>query len=815
MSLKDYRQKRNFSKTPEPKGKQVTGHHFLYVIQKHAASHLHYDFRLELGGVLKSWAIPKGPCLDPKVKRLAVAVEDHPVAYGHFEGIIPQGEYGGGTVMLWDNGLWHPLDEHPEQAYTKGHLRFELQGEKLKGRWDLIRFKEDKQWFLIKYQDQFAQQEHEYDVTADMPNSVVSQKSLEEITQDYQYTWSKKGLKKNRKRTKIDLPKGLTAAPFPTFIRPQLATLVDQPPNGELWVHEIKFDGYRILAFKEGPEVLLKSRNNIDWTKELKAIAEAVKQIPCINTVVDGEVVLLDEDGKSNFQLLQNAIKGEQKAPFIYYLFDLLYIERFDIRDLPLLKRKAILKELLTAAPTHLRYSDHLKEEGGEVFAHSCELALEGIVSKRIDSPYTSKRNKNWLKTKCIRRQEFIIGGYTSPRGKRSHFGALLLGYFNQHGELEYAGNVGTGFTQQSLKELAERFKHHQSTTSPFRRKPPHSAQVEWVAPVLVAEIEFSEWTEGGHLRHPTFKGLRFDKQPEQIIREQETSLKDMTMTRQNAVNISNPDKLFYPEDEISKEDVLHYYDSVSDKILPYLIDRPLTLVRCPNGYQHCFYQRHDTHTDLHSVAIQKDKKTAHYLYLTNKEELFNLVQMGVLEIHPWGSCITHIEQPDVIIFDLDPAPDVPWSRVVAAALDVREQLAQIQLTSFVKSTGGKGLHVVIPIKPEQEWDDIKEFTHVFSQFMERLKPKEYISTMSKAKRVGKIFIDYLRNQRTATAIAPYSTRARIHAPVATPLFWEELSEHPEDTFFTLKTVPQRLEQLKEDPWQHFYAIKQSLPNLT
>lgn len=809
MSLSQYHKKRDFSKTPEPKGHEDDR---LFVIQKHAASHLHYDFRIELQGVLKSWAVPKGPCFDPRVKRLAMQVEDHPLEYGHFEGIIPKGQYGGGTVMLWDKGVWEPLDANPDLAYEQGHLRFALHANKLIGRWDLVRFKEPNHWFLIKHQDEYARTLSDYDVTRTLDKSVLSQQTIAEIAAHYKAVWPSKAV---AKKSTVSLPKGLVKSPFPDFIPPQLATLVAKAPEGEQWLHEIKFDGYRILALKQGQKVLLKSRSNNDWTDKFLSVADAVQALPIANVVLDGEVVVLDKQGKSAFQLLQNAIKSDQQASFVYFIFDILYLDHYDLRGLALLERKAILNKVLIDSSV-LQYSDHTLNDGPEMLQQACRHRLEGIISKRLDSKYHSKRSKDWLKVKCVKRQEFVIGGYTSPKGKRAYLGALLLGVVNKEGQLEYVGNVGSGFNQATLTELHQQLVP--SDVNPFAIKPAGAAQAHWVQPNLVAEVEFTEWTNDGHLRHPSFKGLRYDKKATEVVREQETllvELKTETMlAKRKNFMLSHPHKIVYPEDQISKEDLLHYYEEVSEYILPFIALRPLTLVRCPAHYGHCFYQRHYNKTtpkELHPIEVKTGNELEQYIYLNDKDGLFSLVQMGVLEIHPWGSKIDHLEQPDMIVFDLDPAPDVPWSAVVAGALDVREHLAQYQLQSFVKSTGGKGLHVVVPVKPEYDWKQVKTFTQVFVQCLEQLRPQAYISTMSKSKRKGKIFIDYLRNQRTATAIGAYSTRARLHAPTSTPLAWEELSGRIEDTVFTIKTLPQRLNELKEDPWHDFWNVEQSL----
>ena len=824
MALKKYHEKRNFKKTSEPKGTISHQHHHLYVIQKHAASHLHYDFRIELNGVLKSWAIPKGPCLDPAVKRLAIHVEDHPVEYGFFEGIIPKGEYGGGTVMLWDKGIWKPLDDNPQKAYEKGHLRFELEAEKLNGRWDLVRFKDEQHWFLIKHQDN--QVRKEYDITQEQPNSVLTQLSIEEISKHYERIWTKTGAKKapkpanKSKAPKIKLPSHVTPTPFPDFISPQLATLVSKPPPGEQWLHEVKFDGYRILAFINKDQITLKSRNNKDWTDYFPQVVEDLKQLKLNKGVLDGEIVMLDKEGKSDFQLLQNSIKDNLDAPFIYYIFDLLYYDQYDLMPLPQIERKELLRKVLKNSYNTLRYSDYIKTSGDEVFEHACQMSLEGIISKQAQAPYISKRSNRWLKIKCIKRQEFIIGGYTPPKGKRSAFGSLFLGVFNSKGELEFSGNVGTGFTQTSLLELFKKLQQNKQQHNPFNSTPPKSQNATWVKPVLVAEIEFSEWTSNGHLRHPSFKGLRWDKKAKQVKKEtvkplKSEGIKDKPKKTKSPFKITHPDKILYPEDRITKEELLHYYDFISPLMIPYLKNRPLTLLRCPDDYSQCFYQRHFNKTtpkELKAVLIESKGKKGEYIYLNDKKGLLSLVQFGVLEIHPWSSTVNTIEQPDWITIDLDPAPDVSWNNVVTAAFDIKNHLEQYKLKCFVKTTGGKGLHVVIPIKPHYDWDEIKNFTHIFVIYMEQINPKKYISTMTKSKRSGKIFIDYLRNQRGATAVSVYSTRARPHAPISTPLDWDELSSDKRDTDFSLKTIIKRIETQKSDPWGAFLKSHQKLP---
>ena len=595
MKLDLYNKKRNFKKTPEPKGKLDNKQKFLFVIQKHAASHLHYDFRLELDGVLLSWAVPKGPSLDPAVKRLAMHVEDHPVEYGHFEGIIPQGEYGGGTVMLWDQGTWLPLDKDPQAAYRNGKLTFILKAKKLKGQWHLIRFKKDdkKSWFLIKSKDKYAKPSHDYDITEAEPNSVLTGYDLEEIKDRTQKIWTRaSGLEKFSKNSshntnllksiKIDLPKKSA----PKSISPQLATLVDKAPEGNDWLHELKFDGYRILAYKSNSQIQLMSRNNKPWTQHFDNIVAALKKLPIKNVILDGEVVILDKDGKSNFQLLQNAI-GE-KHPFKYYIFDLLYYDRYDLRKLPLIDRKHILKQIYDATESDiLLYSNHIIGSGSQVFKNACEMALEGIISKQIHSIYEEKRTKTWLKVKCTQRQEFVIGGYSPPQGARNHFGSLYLGYYDAKGNLKYCGNVGTGFDESSLKTISSALKKLARRENPFTTHPPGITTAVWVKPELVAEVEFSEWTSGGTLRHPSFKGLRTDKKARKITREYKTKTQTINSQKKPApYKLTHPDKILYPEGKIKKMDLANYYDQIQEWILPYIANRPLTLVRCPEGYQ-------------------------------------------------------------------------------------------------------------------------------------------------------------------------------------------------------------------------------------
>ncbi|WP_258956697.1 DNA ligase D [Legionella sainthelensi] len=612
-------------------------------------------------------------------------------------------------------------------------------------------------------------------------------------------------------------------SPFPEFIKPQLATLVNKAPEGPGWLHEIKFDGYRIIAFIHDKKIHLKTRNNNDWTKYLLSIEQAIKKLSLQRVILDGELVLLDKHGYSDFQLLQNTIKVNANAPYVYYIFDILYYDQFDLRSSPLLKRKQILKELLAEGNKTLRYSDHIVGNGGFLFQQSCALSLEGIMSKRIDSFYLSKRSKTWLKVKCQLRQEFIVTGYIPAREKCHYFRSLLLGVYNDYGSLEYVGKVGTGFTEDSLQKIFTLLQKESRPKCPFNQEIGVSHEVIWVAPSLVVEVAFTEWTEEGHLRHPSFKGLRLDKRPNEAVKERKNTLdnhsgelKTMKMDTKNYLfEITHPDKVLYPEEGITKRDLLNYYEIVADHIMPFIKDRVLSLVRCSANRNDCFFQRHyneSTAKALKAITVEaKSGKKEQFIYLNTKNGLYSLIQMNVLEIHLWGSLIANIEKPDMIVIDLDPDPSVAWKAIVESALEVKKYLQEFKLTSFVKTTGGKGLHVVVPIQPEYKWDEVKNFAHVFVTFLETINPECYVSKMTKAKRKGKIFIDYLRNQRGATAISPYSTRARIHAPVAVPISWDELTNDKRDSEFTLKTLPNRLKFLREDPWEDYWRIKQSL----
>jgi len=806
MPLKKYRKKRDFKKTTEPYGdkKKSRKQERLFVVQKHAAKHLHYDFRLEYKGTLLSWAVPKGPSLDPANKRLAVHVEDHPLSYGDFEGTIPKGEYGGGSVMVWDLGTW---EEETDNGYKNGILTFTLHGHKLKGKWKLIQIKQDpKNWLLIKVQDKYAKNKNDYDITVEKPLSVATGRNMDQIAKNT----TPKNKKKTQKKSNTALIKkilkkfDLKKSKFPDTVKPQLATLVDKAPASDHWLHEIKYDGYRLLCHIN-QKIKMLTRGQLDWANKFKPLVADVEQLNLNETILDGELVAIDENKSSNFQQLQNAIHSQHTENLIYYVFDILYYEGYDLRALPLIERKKILKALLPKTDLAIQYSDHIIGNGQTVYEKACDLSYEGIISKEIQSPYLQKRTKNWLKVKCMGRQEFLVCGFTQAQGSRAYFGSLILGYYDNKNVLRYAGHVGTGFNATSLKEINTQLQKLKTKICPFKTAVKEPNLASWVKPKLVIEVEFREWTSEEILRHPSFKGIRLDKPAVNVNKEQNLS----------SMKITNPEKLLYPKQKITKGDVVQYYETASAFILPHLANRPLSILRCPNGWeQGCFYQKHIPNNQiktLFTVDVKGSKGVEKYLYIKNKEALVQLGQMGVLELHPWGCLVDNVEKPDMIIFDLDPGVDVAWKMVIECAFVVKEELENLDLESFVKTTGGKGLHIQIPIQRRYTWEDILHFSKVFVQYLTQKYPTKYLDTMVKAKRKGKIFIDYLRNHRGATAISPYSLRARDKAPIAVPLAWDELTTRLTSDYFNLSNILRRLDK-HDDPWQDFNKIKQTLP---
>lgn len=851
MGLRQYWRKRNFSKTPEPRGRSGSGtDEGLYVIQQHAASRLHYDFRLELDGTLKSWAVPKGPSLDPAQKRLAVHVEDHPLDYAQFEGIIPAGQYGGGTVLLWDRGRWTPLGD-PRAGLRRGHLKFTLQGDKLSGAWALVRMGGEAEagkenWLLIKERDTFARKGRDAEITNRMTSSVASGRGLKDIASGDHEVWQS-GRSSRRsaraatsgKSSTIRLPQDARKSRQESRMTPQLATLVDRAPEGDEWVHELKFDGYRILTSLRDGHATLWTRNGHDWTAKLRSLDHALAALPATSAWLDGEVVALLPDGRISFQTLQNAFESGQAANLVYYVFDLLYLNGYDLRPASLLERKRCLNELLKGQDDKglIRFSDHISGQGDDVFTEACRRGMEGVMAKRADASYVEGRSRSWVKIKCSKRQEFVIGGFTDPSGSRRGFGALLLGLYDEQGRLHYAGRTGTGFSSRSLQELHRRLRAIERKNPAFESVPKTAdrAKIHWVDPTLVAEVAFAEWTNEGQLRQASFQGLRDDKPAAAVTRESavkpppqkppraaKSRRKAGSSQKPSATNLviagvtlTHPQRVLYPEQQLTKEALARYYESVSDWILPHLQGRPLSLVRCPEGYQQeCFYQKHasDHIPDvIERVEIPTKDASAVYMIADSLPALIGLVQLGVLELHTWGVTRDRLDRPDRFILDLDPAPDVAWPMVVEAALLLKTLLEELDLQSFVKTTGGKGLHVVVPIRRIEGWESIKAFTKAVAEHMVRTIPERFVATMSKQKRKGKIFIDYLRNAEGATAVAAYSTRARRGAPVSVPLAWKELSPELHSDHFTVETLPQRLERLAKDPWRDYASLRQTV----
>src|SRR3569623_2038628 len=801
-NLAKYWQKRDFDQTPEPRGKlgSTGGKTLSYFIQRHHARRLHYDFRLELGGTLKSWAIPKGPSFAPADKRLAVHVEDHPLDYGTFEGDIPPHQYGAGHVVLWDRGVWVPHGD-PEEGLRKGQLKFTLAGEKLSGQWVLVRMgpsrDEKENWLLIKEHDAEATTGRAARITELRPESVLH-KSVTQATHRSAPTNAKKkaDVKKiilNSTAATIEVKNvdGARKAEMPEFINPQLATLTDSAPPGSDWLLEIKFDGYRALCRIDKGAARLYTRAGNDWTAKWRDIATAAAELPVKQAWLDGEVVAIDRDGNVSFQLLQNMDRHGTTERLAYYVFDLLYLDGYDLRAVALQQRKALLQTLMSGLEGEgpLLYSEHLAGDAPHIFTNACLHGLEGLIVKRADAGYESVRSRSWLKVKCLKRQEFVIGGYTDPAGSRTSFGALLVGVYDQHGALRYAGKVGTGFNADMLGTVAKQFKNNSARQSPFA-DPPAGAEargVLWLKPMLVAEIKFAQWTDSGHIRHASFVGMRADKAPREIRRERVVPVNEVVTAsgkpkasapaavatvrrgkRRPAgthaendviadVKLTHPDRVLFPDIRATKRDLASYYADIADWILP------------------------------------------------------PLAQMGVLELHTWGSRKGRLDRPDRMIFDLDPAPDVEWLQVIEAAQLVRGLLDELGLASFVKTTGGKGLHVVVPLKPERQWDEVKGFSRAVAYHLAATLPDRYTAKMTKATRTGKIFVDYLRNGPAATAVAAYSTRAKPGAPVSVPIAWEELSESLRSDSYNLDNIRERLSQLVQDPWRDYYTLQQRI----
>lgn len=922
MALEIYRKKRQFGVTPEPRGRPGRRGGSSYVIQKHAARRLHYDLRLELDGVMKSWAVTRGPSLDPGEKRLAVHVEDHPIDYNSFEGTIPAGEYGGGTVMIWDRGHWVPEGD-PHKGYAKGHLLFDLDGAKLHGRWHLVRMQRrgndrHENWLLIKGKDDEARSGRDADILEQEPLSAATGRTMEEIAagKGRKRVWhsnragggggdtaarpqsqrafreelraqaqaaakpktkptakaaaepksapaktaarapassakqtksaaggvaakqNKKDKKNEKKSDPVPRGKSATAAPLPDFVPPALATLHERPPSGPNWLHEIKLDGYRIEARLDDGDVQLLTRNRQDWTHRFAPIAAAIAKLPAKTALLDGELVVEDEKGASSFSLLQIALKESKTDRFVYWVFDILHLDGVDLTGRPLVERKAALQKLLRGAADPIRYAEHFDEDGPRLFKHACELGLEGVVSKRRAAPYSSGRTESFVKSKCRDEQELVVAGFTPSAAMPSAIGALTVGYYD-NGALRYAGRVGTGYDHATARDLWRRLQKLRTERPPLvvpkteRRK-----NVIWVKPQLVAEVEYRGVTHDGLLRQAAYKGLREDKAAGEVVREtpvasssasaRQAAVKSRapaakataarangrTKTRSDevaAMPLTHPDRVYWADVGVTKQDLAAYYASIWDWMAPHATDRALALVRCPDGTKgECFFQKHIASNVRDSpVRHLVEGKDHDVIAVESLADLIALVQSGALEIHVRGSRLDALEMCDRIVFDLDPGEGVTWQDIVAAARETRDRLKAEKLESFVKLSGGKGVHVVLP-HAAVDWDAAKDFAQKIALRMAADSPQRYVGKMTKALRNGKIFIDYFRNSREATSVAAYSTRARAGAPVSVPLIWDQLARVKAANQFTVLNLKKHIRQ---DAWRDIDKVRQKLPS--
>ncbi|KTR84045.1 ATP-dependent DNA ligase [Novosphingobium barchaimii] len=834
--LAEYNRKRDFRKTAEPAGKaQHSKGGNLFIVQKHAATRLHWDFRIEVDGVMKSWAVTRGPSPDPDDKRLAVRTEDHPLSYAEFEGLIPKGEYGGGTVMLWDKGTWAPIPGKSAKDIDEGHLHFTLDGERMKGEWLLVRLKprpreKRENWLLRKVRDDFAQEgdqlvEHEL-------TSVLTGRSMAEIEADRKGEFTLAGKKgkaftaqmeaaatHNAKAAKPARRKAKVTGKPPKFRSPQLATLVDAVPAGNQWMHEIKFDGYRALIAAAGPTVTVYTRNGHDWTDKFGPLAEAIAALDLAPCLIDGEIVAYGKDGNPDFSSLQAVLKrghGSQssKDKLDLFAFDLLELNGEDLSGLSNIERKERLEALLQHAEPPVRVADHVIGAGEKLFKAMCSAGQEGIIAKRIDAAYAGRRSQNWVKVKCISRQEFVVVGWTKSSAKGRPFASLLLAQ-HEGKALVYKGKVGTGFNADTMAEAWAKLQPLAQDKPPVEVPRVEARGAQWIKPKLVAEIAFAEFTGEGRVRHGSFLGWRQDKPARQVKPEKPAKVP----VNAPAITISNPDRVIFPESGQTKGELAAYYHQVSPIMLPFAGNRPVSLVRCPQGRaKKCFFQKHDSGSfgaNVHQVPIrEKDGGSEDYLYVDSADGLIQCVQMGTIEFHAWSARAEAVEKPDRLIIDLDPDEGLGFAEVKSAAKDIRDQLAELGLASFAMLSGGKGIHVIAPLTPGHDWDAHKDFARRFSEALATAEPDRFVATMSKAKRKGRIFIDWLRNQRGATAVVPYSARARPGSPVAAPIAWSELDGCDAASAFTIEDGAKLLKRAQGKALKGWGFADQELPDL-
>ena len=907
-ALKPYFDKRDFAVTSEPQGGQSSAGPLGFVIQKHAASRLHYDFRLELDGTLKSWAVPKGPSLDPADKRMAVHVEDHPIDYGRFEGTIPKGQYGAGTVIIWDNGTWEPIGD-PRAGYRDGKLKFRLSGHKLHGGWTLVRMhgragERQEPWLLIKERDDDARPAAHYSVVEAEPGSVLSDMTIDEAPTRGPGATAKAGAKPARAAPKaaasgaaaspapkakagraaadsaadpaadpaadsaadsaaaapaaLALPAAAKRAALPLTLAPQLATLVAEAPSQAGWSYEIKFDGYRLLARVDGDDVRLFTRNGNDWSARMPGLVGAVRSLGVVAGWLDGEIVVAGAHGAPDFNLLQNAFDSPRTEAIQYYVFDLPFYAGHDLRAVPLGERRTVLRGLLDSAPgDRIRFSEDFKSEPGELLHNACRMHLEGVIGKRVDSTYVSRRSPSWIKLKCTHRQEFVIGGYTDPKGSRTGIGSLLLGIHDDAGQLLFAGAVGSGFDQQTLGTVKQAVTALAADASPFAVKP-RGVKAHWVAPELVAEVSFGEWTPDGHVRHAVFHGLRDDKAASSITRETAAPMAKVASAEKAAsraastakakgkaesavgpapvakadaaprkparsstatasidgIRISHPERVIDDTTGATKLDVVNYYLEAARLILPHLVKRPVSLVRAPSGISgQLFFQRHAEALKIpelkkldENVAPGRDSMVE----VDSFTALIGSAQMNVIEFHTWNATTRNPAKPDRMVFDLDPGEGVSWAQIREGTELTRSFLADVGLAGFVKTSGGKGLHVVVPITPKEDWDTVKEVSKRVVEHLAEVLPERFVAKSGPKNRVGRIFVDYLRNGFGSTTACAWSMRARPGLGISVPCGWDELKSVTGGAHWNLANVHERIEE-KADPWAAYAGTKQTL----
>lgn len=834
--LDSYKAKRNFAVTNEPAsgGRSDSGHSF--VIQKHWATRLHYDFRLELNGTMKSWAIPKGPSLDPKDKRMAVAVEDHPIAYASFEGTIPATLYGAGKVIVWDRGTWQPVGD-AATGLRAGNLKFRLHGEKLHGLWALVRMKtrDEKReaWLLIKERDDAARSSAEFSVVDELPDSVTTittatptrrSERLSVVAPPERSAAAPRATK--TKSSSLRTANLGVASELPAFVPPQLATRVDQVPSNDAeWQYEIKFDGYRMLTRVDRGEARLFTRNDNDWTSKLRHLADAIAAAKYPDGWYDGEIVMLNAKGVPDFGALQRAFDTSTVGDIVLYLFDLPYCDGRDLRLVPLEQRREILK---TIVATHendaLRFSDTFDGAMNDILGAACKLGLEGVIGKRRGSRYVSQRSTDWIKLKCAERQEFVVGGFTDPKGTRAAFGALLLGVNEDDGSLIYVGKVGSGFNDASLRELAKKLTPLRQSSSPFASVPAEHRRAHWVKPELLAEVSFSEWTKDQHLRHPVFRGIRNDKDADMIrrespvpaqIKQRSSSIGGSKASLESpALHVTHGERIVDDSTGLTKLELVRYYALIGSLMMPHLKQRPVSLVRAPSGFAaELFFQKHiDKNLPAGLKALDQALDPGHdpLVAVVNASGLIASAQWNVVEFHTSNALATHMERPDRLIFDLDPGDGVTWSQIQTATELVHAFLTELELTCFAKTSGGKGIHIVVPIKRRYDWAVAKDFAHAVVTHLARVLPTHFVDKSGPKNRVGKIFIDYLRNGRGATTVSAWSARARPGGGVSVPVAWNEVGKLKSADHWNIRNIHSRLDQ-GNTPWAGYDQAANSL----